>query len=139
VFERLVTALNDEAGARRLAVVSRSGAATYRVRGYVSAMVNRGKVSFAWVWDVYDGDKQRALRIAGEEPATGKHRNAWMAADDQVLRRMAASGMDRIAAFLKEPQRGGIAIAALPGFLAMAGADTPEAAGIVPAGTAPAR
>src|SRR5215207_5032817 len=34
VFRKLVTALNDEAGVRRVAVVSRSASATYRVRGY---------------------------------------------------------------------------------------------------------
>src|SRR5687768_1602889 len=36
VSRKLVMALNDEAGARRVAVVSRGGPATYRVRGYVS-------------------------------------------------------------------------------------------------------
>ena len=44
-------------------------AATYRVRGYVSALVERDKTTFAWVWDVYDTDKRRALRLSGEEPA----------------------------------------------------------------------
>jgi hypothetical protein len=101
VFRKLVANLNDEAGARQIAVVSRSGAATYRVRGYVSALVERGKTTFAWVWDIYDTDKRRTLRIAGEEPAAGrKGRDAWSGADEQVLRRMARDGMDRIAGFL---------------------------------------
>ena len=68
VFRKLVANLNDEADARQIAVVSRTGTATYRVRGYVSALVERGKTTFAWVWDVYDTDKRRTLRIAGEEP-----------------------------------------------------------------------
>jgi len=73
VFRRLVADLNAEAGTRKIAVVSRESAATYRVRGYVSALVERDKTTFAWVWDVYDADKRRALRISGEEPvATGK-------------------------------------------------------------------
>src|SRR4051812_47681259 len=50
VFRRLVANLNDEAGARQIAVVSRTAPATYRVRGYVSALVERGKTTFAWVW-----------------------------------------------------------------------------------------
>jgi hypothetical protein len=102
VFRKLVANLNDEAGARQIAVVSRNGAATYRVRGYVSALVERGKTTFAWVWDIYDTDKRRTLRIAGEEPATaGRNgRDAWAGADEQVLRRMARDGMDRIAGFL---------------------------------------
>ena len=102
VFRKLVANLNDEAGARQIAVVSRSGAATYRVRGYVSALVERGKTTFAWVWDVYDTDKRRTLRIAGEEPAAAGRNAATpgSGADEQVLRRMARDGMDRIAGFL---------------------------------------
>ncbi len=105
VFRKLVADLNDEAGARQIAVVSRDGAATYRVRGYVSALVERDKTTFAWVWDVYDTDKRRALRIAGEEPAAaGRRRDAWAAADEQVLRRMARNGMERIAGFLNSSE-----------------------------------
>ena len=104
VFGRLVAALNEEANARRLTVVSRSGPATYRVRAYVSALVDGNRTAFGWVWDVYDADKRRALRIAGEEPAAGRHRDAWSAADDQVLRRIARSGMERMAAFLNAQQ-----------------------------------
>ena len=134
VFSRMVATLNDEATAQHVTVVSRTGPATYRVRAYVSATVNRGKTSFVWVWDIYDADRQRALRIAGEEPAAaGRHRDAWALADDQVVRRIARSGMERVAAFLSEPRSGGSAIASGPGLLtfALARGDTPEVAGIV--------
>jgi hypothetical protein len=138
----MVATLNDEAAAQRLNVVSRAGPATYRVRAYVSAVVNRGKTSFVWVWDVYDAERQRALRVAGEEPAAaGRHRDAWAAADEQVVRRMARSGVERVAAFVSEPRSGGIAIASGPGLLtfALARDDTPEAASIVARpGAAPA-
>ncbi len=134
VFSRMVATLSDEATAQHVTVVSRTGPATYRVRAYVSATVNRGKTSFVWVWDIYDADRQRALRIAGEEPAAaGRHRDAWALADDQVVRRIARSGMERVAAFLSEPRSGGSAIASGPGLLtfALARGDTPEVAGIV--------
>jgi hypothetical protein len=133
VFSRMVATLSDEATAQHVTVVSRTGPATYRVRAYVSATVNRGKTSFVWVWDIYDADRQRALRIAGEEPAAaGRHRDAWALADDQVVRRIARSGMERVAAFLSEPRSGGSAIASGPGLLtfALARGDTPEVAGI---------
>jgi hypothetical protein len=100
VFERLVAALNDEASARQIAVVSRSAPAAYRVRGYMSALIEGNKTSFGWVWDLYDAGKNRALRISGEEPATHGGKLAWSGADDQVLHRMARDGMGRLAAFL---------------------------------------
>jgi hypothetical protein len=133
VFRRLVADLNAEAGTRKIAVVSRESAATYRVRGYVSALVERDKTTFAWVWDVYDADKRRALRISGEEPAAaGKRRDAWTAADEQVLRRMARSGMDQMAGFLNssEPVP---TVAPEPNFITLVSGrdDTPEGAGIV--------
>ena len=134
VFGKLVTNLNDEAGKRQIAVVSRSAAPTYRVRGYVSALVDRNKTTFAWVWDVYDNDKRRVLRINGEEPAAapGKRRDAWTAADEQVLSRMAKSGMDRIATFLNSPEAPPVA-APEPNFVTLVSGrdDSPEGAGIV--------
>ena len=133
VFRKLVADLNDEAGARKIAVVSRSGAATYRIRGYVSALVERDKTSFAWVWDVYDTDKRRALRISGEEPAAaGKRRDAWLAADEQLLRRMARSGMDQFAGFLNSSEPTPSPLVPEPALVTMASArdDSPEAAGI---------
>ena len=133
VFSKLVANLNAEAGTRKIAVVSRESAATYRVRGYVSALVERDKTTFAWVWDVYDTDKRRALRISGEElAAAGKRRDAWAAADEQVLRRMAKSGMDQMSGFLNSSEPAP-AIAPEPNFITLVSGrdDTPEGAGIV--------
>jgi hypothetical protein len=133
VFGRLVTSLNEEAGSRQIAVVSRSGAATYRVRGYMSAIVERDKTTFAWVWDVYDTDKRRALRITGEEPgAASRRRDAWAAADEAVLRRMARSGMERMAVFLNSPAPAAPAAAPEPSLMTLVSGrdDTPEGAGI---------
>ena len=55
------------------------------------------------MWDVYDLDQRRAQRISGEEKTGGAGRGTWAAADDQVLRRIAKSGMDQLAAFLAAP------------------------------------
>jgi hypothetical protein len=132
VFRKLVADLNEEAGSRKIAVVSRSGSATYRVRGYVSALVERDKTTFAWVWDVYDTDKRRALRISGTEPApAGKRRNAWAAADEQVLRRMARNGIDQISGFLNAPEAPPT-FTPEPALLTLASGrdDSPEGAGI---------
>jgi hypothetical protein len=105
IFKRLVHTLSAEADARHLAVVSREAPAQYRVRGYLATIVQKNRSMLAWVWDVYDADHRRALRISGEEPIMGAGRTTWAAASDDVLQRIARSGMDRLVAFLGAPVR----------------------------------
>ena len=93
VFDRMVSVLDSESKLRNLSIVSREGRASYRVRSYLSAQVVRGKTVIAWVWDVYDNNQQRALRLSGEEAAGKAGRDAWMAADDLVLRKIAQAGL----------------------------------------------
>src|SRR5487761_2181939 len=93
VFDRMVSVLNSESKLRNLSIVSRDGAAAYRVRSYLAAEVNRGRTVIAWVWDVYDRNQQRALRLSGEEPAGKAGRDPWTAADDLVLRKIAQAGL----------------------------------------------
>ncbi|MDE5457352.1 hypothetical protein GWE18_31930 [Bradyrhizobium sp. CSA112] len=93
VFDRMVSVLDSESKLRNLSIVSREGVASYRVRSYLSAQVVRGKTVIAWVWDVYDNNQQRALRLSGEEPAGKAGRDAWAAADDLVLRKIAQAGL----------------------------------------------
>ena len=93
VFDRMVSVLDSESKLRNLSIVSREGGASYRVRSYLSAQVVRGKTMIAWVWDVYDTNQQRALRLSGQEPAGKAGRDAWAAADDLVLRKIAQAGL----------------------------------------------
>jgi hypothetical protein len=94
VFDRLVRALETESTARSFTIVSREAQASYRVRSYLSAQVRRGRTVIAWVWDVYDRDQERALRLSGEEPAGKGGRDAWASADDQLMRRIALAGLN---------------------------------------------
>jgi hypothetical protein len=103
MFHKLVHNLEQEAQTRRLAVVSREGFSQYRVRGYLAAHIARGRTSIAWVWDVYDSDQRRILRITGEEAAGRNTRDAWNAADDAVLRRIARASLDQLAGLLGTP------------------------------------
>jgi hypothetical protein len=133
-FSKLVADLNAEAQSRQLAVISRENPSAYRVRGYLAAEVVKHRTTISWVWDVFDRDQNRALRISGEETAKGRHRDAWALADDAMLRRIAHSSMDKLAAFLTSPEvaPGAPAPAAAPPQVALLGQhDTsPEAAGI---------
>jgi len=122
VFDRMVSVLDSESKLRNLSIVSREGGAAYRVRSYLSAQVVRGKTVIAWVWDVYDNNQQRALRLSGEE-ATGKAgRDAWAAADDLVLRKIAQAGFSGLSGMINgtpdagpapAPERRGPAVASM--------------------------
>ena len=116
VFDRMVGVLDSESKLRNLSIVSREGASAYRVRSYLSAQVNHGRAAIAWVWDVYDRDQQRALRLAGEEPA-GKAagRDAWAVADDLVLRKIAQAGLSGLSGMMNGTLPADTPPAATPG------------------------
>jgi hypothetical protein len=122
VFNRLVDNLTSEAQARQLSIASREGAANYRVRGYLAAQVVHGRTLVSWVWDVYDDDKFRVLRITGEEAGGRSGSDPWTVADEATLRRIAKLSMDRLSAYLRNP-----AAPAEPD-TATAAADAPEPA-----------
>src|SRR5262245_46366466 len=125
VFDRMVGVLDSESKLRSLSVVSREGAAAYRVRSYLSAQVVHGKTMIAWVWDIYDADQQRALRLSGEEPAAKAGRDPWTAADDLVLRKIAQAGFSGLSNMINGTPpdspttapglRGPVVASALPG------------------------
>jgi hypothetical protein len=100
VFDRMVGVLDSESKLRNLTIVSREGTAAYRVRSYLAAEINHGRTMIAWVWDVYDQNQQRALRLSGEEPAGKAGRDAWAAADDLVLRKIAQAGLSGLSGFI---------------------------------------
>jgi hypothetical protein len=122
VFDRMVGVLNSESKLRSLSIVSREGAAAYRVRSYLAAQVSRGRTTIAWVWDVYDQNQQRALRLSGEEPAGKAGRDPWAAADDLVLRKIAQAGLSGLGSMINQT----------------APADAPQPAPVAPARHAPA-
>ena len=120
VFDRMVSVLDSESKLRNLSIVSREGGASYRVRSYLSAQVVRGKTVIAWVWDVYDNNQQRALRLSGEEAAGKAGRDAWAAADDLVLRKIAQAGLSGLSGMINgtpdtapAPERRGPAVASV--------------------------
>src|SRR5437870_6522367 len=122
VFDRMVSVLDSESKLRNLSIVSREGGASYRVRSYLSAQVVRGKTVIAWVWDVYDNNQQRTLRLSGEEAAGKAGRDAWTAADDLVLRKIAQAGLSGLSGMINgspdaapapAPERRGPAVASV--------------------------
>ena len=104
VFRKLVELLNEEAQSRQLAVVSRNNPSVYRVRGFLTAQRERGKIAVSWIWDVYDAQQRRALRITGAESVPAKSRDIWTATDNEMLKRIARACMDQLATFLTSPE-----------------------------------
>jgi len=134
-FHTLVQDLNNEARTQRLAVTSRDQSSAYRVRGYLAATVDRGKTTISWVWDVFDRNQQRALRIGGSETAKGGQEagQGWQAADSAMLQRIAHASMDQLASFLTSPAVTPSAPPASSGpqiAFAVPDVTTPESAGI---------
>jgi hypothetical protein len=105
VFQRLVRDLNSEAKSRQLTVLSRDDEPTYRARGYLGAQIKTKDASITWVWDVYDAERQRVLRISGEEKVAGKHRNPWDALDDAGVQRIARKSVEQLGVFLAAVDR----------------------------------
>jgi hypothetical protein len=127
LFDRLVSDLNNEAQRHRLAVMSRDeGNAAYRVHGYMIAENAATRSAISWVWDVYDRDHQRVLRLTGEDVIAGTHTDAWQAVDDASIARIAGDSMDQLAAFLTSPQAEPGAVPVQTSY----SSDSPEAAGI---------
>lgn len=114
VFERLVRKLNQEAEVRQVPVVTREGFAPYRIRGYVAVGVRRGQAVVSWVWDVYDSQAGRTLRLSGEEKAGRAARDAWAAVNDEVLARVARSGMEQLSVYFKGSEAGSAVAVADP-------------------------
>ncbi len=84
-------------------MISREAPAAYHVRGYLAAKVVKGETTISWVWDVFDRDEHRALRISGDETTKdgkGRSRDVWNVADDAMLRRIAHSSVEQLASFL---------------------------------------
>jgi hypothetical protein len=102
VHEKFLRALKEEAGGRRITVVT-SGEADYHLRGYLASHAESDATSITWVWDVYDAGQQRAFRLSGKDKAGAGA--GWATADDQVLRRIARSGLDQLAVLAAAPRK----------------------------------
>jgi hypothetical protein len=102
VIEKLAQDLDRAAKARSLAVVARDAPAQYRVRGYLATHGERSGTAVAWVWDVYDAEQNRAMRISGRE-AGGHGARAWAAADESMLQHIADQGVAQLAELVGAP------------------------------------
>jgi hypothetical protein len=104
VSARLAKSFDQEAAARKLVVVTRGGQALYHIRAYLAAHTDGGRTTLAWALDVYDAQRKRAFRLNGEERTVGP--NAWAAANDEMLRRIAATSVAELMMFIASDRTG---------------------------------
>jgi hypothetical protein len=97
--EALSRDLEQEAAAFHIAVVPAGSDAAYRIRGYVAAHGRGQATAVAWAWDVYDAGLQRAIRLSGEERGDARAGKGTVM-DEEMLRRIARSGMAQLADFM---------------------------------------
>jgi hypothetical protein len=107
-------------------VITRDSAAAYRVRGYLAMKTSKGRSTVAWLWDVYDAEQQRVLRVSGEESMKGKHADGWSAVNNEVVGKIARGSMDQLAAFLTSPAAAPAEAASAVSYASF----SPEASGI---------
>ena len=99
VFDRMVDVLDSEIEAAQPRRSCRAKARPPTACAAISRRRScRGRTMIAWVWDVYDGNQQRALRLSGEEPA-GK------AGRDALGRRRRPGAAENRASRPQRPQR----------------------------------
>lgn len=94
-------ALADEAEARNLTVVAEDDpSATYLVKGYLSAIGDRGGTLLVFVWDVTDPSGKRLHRVTGQEPAGGSPNDPWSGIDSSAVQIAAQRTIDDLAAWV---------------------------------------
>lgn len=96
------SALSNEASTRRVEIVDPKTNPRYRVRGYLAAEPTAdGQTALAFVWDVFDSQKQRAQRVQGATVARSSNGD-WSGVDQTTVTKAASDSMDQIAQFLAE-------------------------------------
>jgi len=69
-----------------LTFVQRLGApATYRVKGWLTAVGNPTSTTIVYIYDVTDASGQRVFRFTGQEPSGGTSADPWSAVSDDTV------------------------------------------------------
>lgn len=93
-------AIDAEAKARNLTIVPEGDpSATYVVKGYLSAIGDRGGTLLVYVWDVADMTGKRLHRVTGQEPAGGSGTDPWRGVNSEAVRIVAQRTIDDLVAW----------------------------------------
>ncbi|NBN63266.1 hypothetical protein GWI72_01335 [Microvirga tunisiensis] len=74
--------------------------ATFRVKGYLSASGSPASSAVFYVFDVFDAHGLRVTRLSGSELTQGVSGDPWRSADADTLKRIAATSVMQLKAWL---------------------------------------
>jgi hypothetical protein len=94
-------AIQKEASVRKLNVVQANDpAATYTVKGYLSAIGDNSGTLLVYVWDVTDATGKRLHRVSGQEPGSGSSSDPWSGITDDAVQIAAGRTIDDLIAWI---------------------------------------
>lgn len=96
-------ALKRYAATRNLRIITEdSPTATYRIRGYLSALGDQNGTLLVYTWDVYDSSGRPLHRISGQETAQGDAADPWASIRSQQIDAAARETIDKLADWVRE-------------------------------------
>lgn len=101
VIARISSTISLQAARRNLQIVGIDGNPRYQLRGFVSAQAGGSGNEIAWAFDIYDAQRRRARRLAGEE-AVRADGDVWSSLSDADLQKVANKVLDQIVLFLSD-------------------------------------
>lgn len=101
IADTLAQYIAEQARVRSITLVQRVGSpATYRVKGFLSAVSTDNAASVVYVFDVFDASGQRLHRITGSQQASVSVGDPWSGVRDPSLNLIAVDVMAELNAWL---------------------------------------
>lgn len=75
--------------------------ATYRVKGYLSAIGDANGILLVYVFDVFDAAGGRVHRVSGQRKAPGRGADPWSGVDNEMIEAVAQEAIDTLAAWIR--------------------------------------
>jgi len=99
--DELSRKIGQEAKRENLKLVRRlDETATYRIKGYMTAVGGESSTTIVYVYDIFYGDT-RIHRISGQEISGGSRGDPWTGVDNDALKNIAARSVIAIKAWIQ--------------------------------------